>query len=60
MEEQNERYYGYILRKSEEDKKVYMENTVQRTIWVTFMKEGIPNIPAALEDPALLQAMSMM
>ena len=37
----------------EENKKVYMESTVQRTIWVTFKKEGIHKYPAALEDPAL-------
>jgi len=50
----NERYYDYMLRKSrEEDRKVYMENTVQRSIWVTFKKEGIHKYPAALEDPSL-------
>ena len=54
MEEQNERYYGYIIRKSrEEEKKVYMENTVERSIWVTFRKEGIHLYPAAKDDPAL-------
>ena len=50
----NERYYDYMLRKSrEEDRKVYMENTVERSIWVTFRKEGIHLYPAAKDDPAL-------
>jgi|TARA_B000000609_G_scaffold141270_1_gene120054 hypothetical protein len=53
-EEQNERYYDYMLRMSrEEDRKVYMENTVERSIWVTFRKEGIHLYPAAKDDPAL-------
>ena len=53
-EEQNERYYDYMLRMSrEEDRKVYMESSVKRSIWVTFRKEGIHKYPAALEDPAL-------
>ena len=49
-----ERYYEGMLRMMrEEDKKVYMESKVQRSIWVTFKKEGIHKYPAALEDPAL-------
>ena len=53
-EEINERYYDYMLRMSrEEDRKVYMENTVERSIWVTFRKEGIHLYPAAKDDPAL-------
>ena len=53
-EEQNERYYDYMVRMSrEEDRKVYMENTVERSIWVTFRKEGIHLYPAAKDDPAL-------
>ena len=41
-EEQNERYYDYMLRMSrEEDRKVFMESKVERSIWVTFRKEGI-------------------
>ena len=49
-----ERYYEGMLRMMrEEDKKVYMESKVQRSIWVTFQKEGIHKYPAALEDPAL-------
>jgi len=32
---------------------MYMENKVQRSIWVTFKKEGIHKYPAALDDPKL-------
>ncbi len=50
----NERYYDYMVRMSrEEDRKEYMENTVERSIWVTFRKEGIHLYPAAKDDPAL-------
>ena len=49
-----ERYYEGMLRMMrEEDKKVYMENKVQRSIWVTFRKEGIHLYPAAKDDPTL-------
>ena len=54
MNKQNERYYEGMLRMSrEEDKKQYMENKVNRSIWVTFKKEGIHKYPAALDDPKL-------
>ena len=44
-----------MLRESREaDRKIYMENKVQRSIWVTFKKEGIHKYPAALEDPKLV------
>jgi hypothetical protein len=50
----NERYYEGMLRMMrEEDKKDYMENKVNRSIWVTFKKEGIHKYPAALDDPKL-------
>jgi len=50
----DERYYEYMVRRSrEEDKVNYMENKVNRTIWVTFRKEGIHKYPAALDDPKL-------
>jgi len=43
-----------MLRKMrEEDYKNYMENKVNRSIWVTFKKEGIHKYPAALDDPKL-------
>ena len=52
--EQQESYHNYMMRKmKEEDKKVYMENKVNRSIWVTFRKEGIHKYPAALDDPKL-------
>jgi hypothetical protein len=51
---EQERYYKGMLRMMrEEDKQNYMENKVNRSIWVTFKKEGIHKYPAALEDPAL-------
>jgi hypothetical protein len=54
MNKQNERYYEGMLRMMrEEDKKQYMENQVNRSIWVTFKKEGIHKYPAALDDPKL-------
>jgi len=50
----NERYYEGMMRMMrEEDKKIYMENKVNRSIWVTFKKEGIHKYPAALDDPKL-------
>ena len=52
--EQQESYHNYMMRKmKEEDKKVYMESKVNRSIWVTFRKEGIHKYPAALDDPKL-------
>jgi len=50
----DESYHNYMLRKMrEEDYKNYMENKVNRSIWVTFKKEGIHKYPAALDDPKL-------
>ena len=53
----NERYYEGMLRMMrEEDVKTAQENVMRlanRSIWVTFKKEGIHKYPAALEDPAL-------
>jgi len=53
----NERYYEGMLRMmKEEDAKIAQENVMskaERSIWVTFRKEGIHKYPAALEDPAL-------
>ena len=53
----NERYYEGMLRMMrEEDAKTAQENVMQlanRSIWVTFKKEGIHKYPAALEDPNL-------
>ena len=53
----NERYYEGMLRMMrEEDAKTAQENVMRlanRSIWVTFKKEGIHKYPAALEDPNL-------
>ena len=53
----NERYYEGMLRMMrEEDAKTSQENVMRlanRSIWVTFKKEGIHKYPAALEDPNL-------
>ena len=45
-----ERYYAYMQRRMREEDR--MDNA-ERSIWVTFTKEGIHKYPAALEDPAL-------
>ena len=54
---EHERYYDGMLRMMKEaDMKEGKENALQkakRMIWVTFRKEGIPSIPAALDDPSL-------
>ena len=43
-----------MMRKmKEEDHKDYMRSKVNRSIWVTFKKEGIHKYPAALDDPKL-------
>ena len=53
----NERYYEGMLRMmKEEDQKIAQDNVLKladRSIWVTFRKEGIHKYPAALEDPDL-------
>ena len=53
-EENRESYHNYMMRNiREENYKNYMENKVNRSIWVTFKKEGIHKYPAALDDPKL-------
>ena len=53
----NERYYEGMLRMmKEENQKLAQDNVMKladRSIWVTFRKEGIHKYPAALEDPDL-------
>ena len=52
--EQQESYHNYMMRKmKEDDYKTYMRSKVNRSIWVTFKKEGIHKYPAALTDPKL-------
>jgi len=57
MTEQNERYHDYMLRRMQEENfKMAQENVMRkadRSIWVTFRKEGIHLYPAAKDDPAL-------
>ena len=57
MNTTNERYYDYMIRRSrEEDAKMAKENALnnaQRSIWVTFKKEGIHMYPGADSDPKL-------
>ena len=53
----NERYYEGMLRMmKEEDQKIAQDNVLKladRSIWVTFRKEGLHKYPAALDDPKL-------
>ena len=54
MTEQHESYHNYMMRKMKEDDHInYMKSKVNRSIWVTFKKEGIHKYPAALNDPKL-------
>ena len=57
MNQQHESYHNYMGRRMrEEDAKMATENAMnkaERSIWVTFTKEGIHKYPAALDDPAL-------
>ena len=54
MSVQHESYHNYMMRMmKEDDYKTYMESKVNRSIWVTFRKEGIHKYPAALDDPKL-------
>ena len=51
--EQRESYYDYMGRRMREENAKMNVNKAQRSIWITFKKEGIHKYPAALEDPAL-------
>ena len=49
-----ESYHDYMGRRMrEEDNKMTQLNKAQRSIWVTFSKEGVHCYPAALSDPKL-------
>ena len=52
-----ERYYDYMLRRTREhNNKMNMETTLnnaERSIWVTFTKEGVHKYPGADSDPKL-------
>ena len=53
----DERYYTYMLRRNrEEDAKMTTENAMnkaERSIWVTFNKEGVHMYPGEDTDPKL-------
>ena len=51
--EQRESYHNYMGRRMREEDKKMQLNKAQRSIWVTFSKEGVHCYPAALEDPKL-------
>ena len=54
LNEQRESYYDYMGRRMrEENTKMQELNKAQRSIWVTFSKEGVHCYPAALSDPKL-------
>ena len=48
-----ESYYDYMGRKLKEDNDKMKANTQQRSIWVTFRKEGVHLYPGADTDPKL-------
>jgi len=51
-----ERYYEYMLRRMREEDKMSqanMLNKAERSIWVTFNKEGVHMYPGADTDPKL-------
>ena len=45
-----ERYHDYMLRKTKEERNM---DTAERSIWVTFQKEGVHMYPGADTDPKL-------
>ena len=54
LNEQRESYYDYMGRRMrEENTKMQELNKAQRSIWVTFSKEGVHCYPAAIDDPKL-------
>jgi len=48
-----ESYHDYILRRMKEDKIMDKLENAQRSIWVTFTKEGVHMYPGADKDPKL-------
>ena len=51
--EQRESYHNYMGRRMREEDKKMQLNKAQRSIWVTFSKEGVHCYPAAINDPKL-------
>ena len=48
-----ESYHDYMGRRMREEDKKMQLNKAQRSIWVTYSKEGVHFYPAALEEPKL-------
>jgi hypothetical protein len=48
-----ESYHDYMGRRMKEEDKKMQLNKAQRSIWVTFSKEGVHCYPAAINDPKL-------
>ena len=48
-----ERYHDYILRRTREENNKMSQDNAQRSIWVTFAKEGVHMYPGADTDPKL-------
>jgi len=48
-----ERYHDYMLRRMKEEDNKMSQDNAQRSIWVTFTKEGIHMYPGADSDPKL-------
>ena len=48
-----ESYYDYMGRRMKEEDKKMTAFKQERSIWVTFKKEGIHKFPAALTEPSL-------
>jgi len=48
-----ERYYDYMLRRMREEDKKMLDVRAQKSIWVTFRKEGVHMYPGADTDPKL-------
>jgi|TARA_R110000823_G_scaffold2607_6_gene10549 hypothetical protein len=57
LEEQREGYYNYMTRRMKEEDMIMTQDNImknaQRSVWVTFNKEGVHMYPGADTDPKL-------
>ena len=53
MDITNERYYAYMVRRTREENIKMQMKTANKSIWVTFRKEGVHMNPGADTDPKL-------
>ena len=53
LEQEPERYYDWMLWKMRQERKKMEVNKQERSIWVTFRKEGVHMYPGADSDPKL-------